>query len=240
MTKRKPKLVVLTGAGMSAESGIATFRGADGLWEGHRVEEVASPKGFEANPSLVLEFYNQRRRQIVAAQPNEGHRVLARLERVFDVHIVTQNVDDLHERAGSHRVLHIHGEIRKAHSIADPQCVVELEGTELSLGDVGPDGHQLRPHIVWFGEEVPAFGQATQIVEEADLVLVVGTSLQVYPAAGLVGLAPAGVPILVVDPHSPLKGGGRVEVLPVGAVEGLGQLERRWTSADPQAPGADV
>ena len=240
MTKRKPKLVVLTGAGMSAESGIATFRGADGLWEGHRVEEVASPEGFEANPSLVLEFYNQRRRQIVAAQPNEGHRILARLERVFDVHIVTQNVDDLHERAGSQRVLHLHGEIRKAHSTADPQCVVELEGTELSLGDVGPDGHQLRPHIIWFGEEVPAFGLATQIIEEADLVLVVGTSLQVYPAAGLVGLAPAGVPIVVVDPHSPLEGGGRVEVLPVGAVEGLGQLERRWTSADPQAPGADV
>jgi NAD-dependent deacetylase len=240
MTKRKSKLVVLTGAGMSAESGIGTFRGADGLWEGHRVEEVASPEGFEANPGLVLEFYNQRRRQIVAAQPNEGHRALARLEKVFDVHIVTQNVDDLHERAGSQRVLHLHGEIRKAHSTGDPQCVVDVEGTELSLGDVGPDGLQLRPHIVWFGEEVPAFGQAARVMDEADLVLVVGTSLQVYPAAGLVGLAPAGAPIVVVDPHSPLEGGTRVEVLPVGAVEGLGQLEIRWASADPQAPGADV
>jgi NAD-dependent deacetylase len=162
------------------------------------------------------------------------------LEKVFDVHIVTQNVDDLHERAGSQRVLHLHGEIRKAHSTGDPQCVVDVEGTELSLGDVGPDGLQLRPHIVWFGEEVPAFGQAARVMDEADLVLVVGTSLQVYPAAGLVGLAPAGAPIVVVDPHSPLEGGTRVEVLPVGAVEGLGQLEIRWASADPQAPGADV
>ena len=238
MTKHKPKLVVLTGAGMSAESGIATFRGVDGLWEGHRVEEVASPEGFEANPSLVLEFYNQRRRQIVAAQPNEGHVVLARLEEVFDVHIITQNVDDLHERAGSQQVLHLHGEIRKARSTANSECVLELAGTELSLGDFGPDGHQLRPHIVWFGEEVPAFGQATNIMAAADLVLVVGTSLQVYPAAGLVGLAPADVPIVVVDPHSPLEGGGRVEVMSVGAVEGLLQLEMRWTSADPQAPGA--
>ena len=225
---------------MSAESGIATFRGVDGLWEGHRVEEVASPEGFDANPSLVLEFYNQRRRQIVAAEPNEGHFVLARLEEVFDVHIVTQNVDDLHERAGSRRVLHLHGEIRKARSTGNPECVLELEGTELSLGDLGPDGHQLRPHIVWFGEEVPAFGQATKIMDAADLVLVVGTSLQVYPAAGLVGLAPVGVPIVVVDPHSPLEGGGHVEVLPVGAVEGLALLETRWSSADPQAPGADV
>ena len=240
MTKQKPKLVVLTGAGMSAESGIATFRGADGLWEGHRVEEVASPEGFEANPNLVLEFYNQRRRQIVAAEPNEGHRALARLEEVFDVHIVTQNVDDLHERAGSQHVLHLHGEIRKARSTADSECVVELEGTELSLGDLGPDGHQLRPHIVWFGEEVSAFGQATKIMDAADLVLVVGTSLQVYPAAGLVGLAPADAPIVVVDPHSPLEGGGRVEVLPLGAVEGLGQLEKRWASTDPQAPSANA
>ena len=223
---------------MSAESGIATFRGTDGLWEGHRVEEVASPEGFKANPHLVLEFYNQRRRQIVDAQPNEGHHVLARLEKVFDVCIVTQNVDDLHERAGSQRVLHLHGEIRKARSTADPKCVVALEGTELSLGDTGPDGHQLRPHIVWFGEEVPTFGQATQIMEEADVVLVVGTSLQVYPAAGLVGLAPSAAPIVVVDPHSPLEGGGRVEVLSVGAVEGLGRLEQRWASADPKAPSA--
>jgi len=137
-------------------------------------------------------------------------------------------------------VLHLHGEIRKARSTANPECVLELEGTELSMGDLGPDGHQLRPHIVWFGEEVPAFGQATKIMDDADLVLVVGTSLQVYPAAGLVGLAPAGVPIVVVDPHSPLEGGGRVEVLPLGAVEGLALLETRWASADPKTPGADV
>ena len=163
MANRMHKLVVLTGAGMSAESGIATFRGEDGLWEGHRVEDVASPEGFVANPAMVLEFYNQRRRQVLAARPNEGHKVLARLENMFDVHVVTQNVDDLHERAGSLRVLHLHGEIRKARSMVDPQCVVVLDGAELTLGDLGPDGHQLRPHIVWFGEEVPAFSRAAQI-----------------------------------------------------------------------------
>ena len=240
MANRMHKLVVLTGAGMSAESGIATFRGADGLWEGHRVEDVASPEGFVANPAMVLEFYNQRRRQVLAARPNEGHKVLARLENMFDVHVVTQNVDDLHERAGSHRVLHLHGEIRKAQSTVDPQCVVVLDGAALTLGDLGPDGHQLRPHIVWFGEEVPAFSRAAQIMEKADLVLVVGTSLQVYPAAGLVGLTPPGVPIVVVDPHSPLEEGGQVEVVPLSAVEGLARLERRWASAYPKAPSADI
>jgi NAD-dependent deacetylase len=240
MANRMHKLVVLTGAGMSAESGIATFRGADGLWEGHRVEDVASPEGFVANPDMVLEFYNQRRRQVLAARPNEGHKVLARMENMFDVHIVTQNVDDLHERAGSLRVLHLHGEIRKAQSTVNPQCVVVLEGAELTLGDLGPDGHQLRPHIVWFGEEVPAFSRAAQIVKAADLVLVVGTSLQVYPAAGLVGLVPPGVPIVVVDPHSPLEEGGQVEVVSLNAVEGLARLERRWASAYPKTPSADT
>lgn len=213
---------------MSAESGIATFRGADGLWEGHRVEEVASPEGFAANPELVFDFYNQRRRHIVAAQPNEGHLALARLEEVMEVHIVTQNVDDLHERAGSTNVLHLHGEIRKARSVARPDVVVPLEGTELNVGDLGPDGAQLRPHIVWFGEAVPMIDAAMDVVTSADVVVVVGTSLQVYPAAGLVGHAPQHAPIHVVDPNTPLEGGGRVELHRCGAVEGLTLLETRW------------
>ena len=211
MQTSKPKLVVLSGAGMSAESGIATFRGADGLWEGHRVEEVASPEGFEANPELVLEFYNQRRRQIVEAQPNKGHLALARMESLFDVHVITQN-----------------GEIRKARSTQRADMVLDLPGTELNLGDVGPDGAQLRPHIVWFGEAVPLMDAAMDVVAAADVVIVVGTSLQVYPAAGLVGYVPLDAPIHVVDPHTPLEGGGRVELHRCGAVEGLTRLESRW------------
>jgi NAD-dependent deacetylase len=213
---------------MSAESGIATFRGVDGLWEGHRVEEVASPEGFAAQPELVLEFYNQRRRQIVDARPNEGHVALARLEDLFDVHVITQNIDDLHERAGSTQVLHLHGEIRKARSTRDPRLVVDLPGTELDLGDLGPDGAQLRPHIVWFGESVPMIDPAMDLVQTADVVIVVGTSLQVYPAAGLVGYAPPSAPVHVVDPNTPLEGGGRVELHRCGAVEGLTRLEARW------------
>lgn len=213
---------------MSAESGIATFRGVDGLWEGHRVEEVASPEGFAAQPELVLEFYNQRRRQIVDARPNEGHVALARLEDLFDVHVITQNIDDLHERAGSTQVLHLHGEIRKARSTRDPLVVVDLPGTELDLGDLGPDGAQLRPHIVWFGESVPMIDSAMDLVQTADVVIVVGTSLQVYPAAGLVGYAPPSAPVHVVDPNTPLEGGGRVELHRCGAVEGLTRLEARW------------
>lgn len=228
MNTSQPRLVVLSGAGMSAESGIATFRGAGGLWEGHRVEEVASPEGFAAQPELVLEFYNQRRRQIVEARPNEGHFALARLEELFDVHVITQNIDDLHERAGSTQVLHLHGEIRKARSTRDPRVVVDLPSSELSLGDLGPDGAQLRPHIVWFGESVPMIDPAMDLVQTADVVIVVGTSLQVYPAAGLVGYAPPSAPVHVVDPNTPLEGGGRVELHRCGAVEGLTRLEARW------------
>ena len=227
---QRQSLVVLSGAGMSAESGIATFRGSDGLWEGHRVEEVASPEGFAANPELVLDFYNQRRRQIVAASPNEGHQALARLERIFDVHIVTQNVDDLHERGGSTNVMHLHGEIRKARSVADETLVVPINGTELNVGDCGPDGAQLRPLIVWFGEAVPLIESAMDVVSQADVLVVVGTSLQVYPAAGLVGYAPANAPIHVIDPHAPIEGGGRVEIHACAAVEGLLELERRWSA----------
>ena len=228
--KQRQKLVVLSGAGMSAESGIATFRGVDGLWEGHRVEEVASPEGFAEHPERVLEFYNQRRRQVIQSEPNEGHKALARLESLFDVHIVTQNIDDLHERGGSTQVLHLHGEIRKARSTRDERLVLELEGSELCLGDCGPDGAQLRPHIVWFGEAVPLIEPAMDIVASADIVVVVGTSLQVYPAAGLVGYAPAHVPIHVIDPNTPMERGGRVEIHACGAVEGLTRLESRWST----------
>ena len=227
---QRQSLVVLSGAGMSAESGIATFRGSDGLWEGHRVEEVASPEGFAANPELVLDFYNQRRRQVVAASPNEGHRALARLERLFDVHVVTQNVDDLHERGGSTKVMHLHGEIRKARSMADETLVIPIEGTELNADDCGPDGAPLRPHIVWFGEAVPLIESAMDVVSKADVLLVVGTSLQVYPAASLVGYAPTHVPIHVIDPHAPIEGGERVEIHACGAVEGLLKLEVRWSA----------
>ena len=228
--KQRKKLVVLSGAGMSAESGIPTFRGVDGLWEGHRVEEVASPEGFAEHPERVLEFYNQRRRQVIQSEPNEGHKALARLESLFDVHIVTQNIDDLHERGGSTRVLHLHGEIRKARSTRDERLVVNLEGSELCLGDCGPDGAQLRPHIVWFGEAVPLIEPAMDSVASADIVVVVGTSLQVYPAAGLVGYAPSNVPIHVIDPNTPMEGGGRVEIHACGAVEGLTRLESRWSA----------
>ena len=228
--KQRKKLVVLSGAGMSAESGIATFRGVDGLWEGHRVEEVASPEGFAEHPERVLEFYNQRRRQVIQSEPNEGHKALARLESLFDVHIVTQNIDDLHERGGSTRVLHLHGEIRKARSTRDERLVVNLEGSELCLGDCGPDGAQLRPHIVWFGEAVPLIEPAMDIVGSADIVVVVGTSLQVYPAAGLVGYAPSNAPIHVIDPNTPMEGGGRVEIHACGDVEGLTRLESRWSA----------
>ena len=197
------RVVVLTGAGISAESGLQTFRGADGLWEGHRVEDVATPEAWAANPGLVLDFYNQRRRAVRAAQPNAAHRALVDLERAYDVRIVTQNVDDLHERAGSTQVLHLHGEVLKARSTRDPRLVRHLGGRDIELGELCELGSQLRPHIVWFGEMVPAMDEAAEIVAEADVLLVVGTSLQVYPAAGLVFEAPRKARRIVVNPEVP-------------------------------------
>ncbi|AWH85881.1 NAD-dependent protein deacylase [Flavobacterium album] len=195
----KKKLVILSGAGVSAESGINTFRDAGGLWEGHDVMEVASPEGFRKNPALVLDFYNQRRRQLFEVQPNKAHSIIAELEEDFDVTVITQNVDDLHERAGSTNVLHLHGELLKARSINSYDAFEWKE--DINLGDLHTDGHQLRPHIVWFGEAVPAISEAIEIVEEADFVVVVGTSLQVYPAAGLMDYAKPNVPIFYVDPN---------------------------------------
>jgi NAD-dependent deacetylase len=197
------RIVVLSGAGISAESGLQTFRGADGLWEGHRVEDVASPEGWAANPELVLEFYNQRRRAVRAAAPNAAHRALVDLERAYDVRIVTQNVDDLHERAGSTQVLHLHGEIVLARSTRDPRLIRHLGDADIQLGDRCELGSQLRPHIVWFGEMVPAMEEAVELVADADVLIVVGTSLQVYPAAGLVFEAPKRARRIVVNPDIP-------------------------------------
>ncbi len=197
------KLVVLTGAGVSAESGIATFRGADGLWEGHDVAEVASPQGWQKNQSLVLDFYNKRRKNVMEAQPNKAHTLLAALEKHFKVDIITQNIDDLHERAGSTNVLHLHGEITKTRSTKDPSLIYDCNSWELNKGDLCEQQSQLRPHIVWFGEAVPMMEMAMEITQQADILLVVGTSLQVYPAAGLIYEVKPNTPIYVIDPETP-------------------------------------
>ncbi len=194
------KIVVLTGAGISAESGIKTFRDSDGLWENHRIEDVATPEGWAKNPELVLEFYNQRRAQLFDVQPNDGHRALAGLEKNFEVHVVTQNVDDLHERAGSTRVLHLHGELRKVRSTRFPDLIYDWD-KDVKLGDKCERGAQLRPHIVWFGEAVPMLEPAAELASEADIFIIVGTSLQVYPAASLMVYAKPSIPFYYVDPR---------------------------------------
>lgn len=193
------KLVVLTGAGMSAESGIKTFRDADGLWEGHDIYEVASPQGFAANPTLVLDFYNQRRRQLLTVSPNLGHKNIAKLENYFDVTIVTQNIDNLHEQAGSTNVIHLHGELLKGRSSKNNNDVFEWK-KDINLGDVAKDGSQIRPHIVWFGEDVPMIEDAISVVEKADVLAIIGTSMLVYPAASLVNFISPNTPIYFIDP----------------------------------------
>lgn len=198
----KKKLVVLTGAGISAESGLKTFRDADGLWEGYDIYEVATPMAWKRNPALVLEFYNFRRRNVRDAQPNAAHYILADLQEHFDVHIITQNIDDLHERAGSKNILHLHGEILKMLSEKDETLIYPIE-EDIQLGDSAEDGAQLRPHIVWFEEPVPLIAEAAEIVKRADVFMVVGTSLVVYPAAGLVDYAPYPIPKFIVDKKIP-------------------------------------
>ena len=195
------KIIVLSGAGVSAESGISTFRDSGGLWEQYRIEDVATYDAWLKNRKLVLDFYNQRRKQLLEVKPNAGHYELVRLEKNFEVEIITQNVDDLHERAGSKNVLHLHGELKKARSTADDNYVVDIDGWELNEGMTCPKGAQLRPHIVWFGEAVPMIEPAARLCMQADYFIVVGTSLNVYPAAGLVNYAPSGIPIYVVDPN---------------------------------------
>ena len=198
-SRARPRLTVLSGAGISAESGVRTFRASDGLWEEHRIEDVATPEGFARDPALVHAFYNARRRQLDEVSPNAAHRALAEAEAYLDVHIVTQNVDDLHERAGSSKVLHLHGELRKARSTRDEGYVVDWQG-DMSDAEVDPRGYPMRPHIVWFGEAVPLLETAAALVAESDYLLVVGTSLQVYPAAGLLGFARPDCPVAYVDP----------------------------------------
>jgi len=193
------KIVVLTGAGISAESGIKTFRDADGLWEGHDIMEVASYSGWEKNPELVLDFYNKRRSELITVQPNRAHEILAELEADFEVHIITQNVDDLHERAGSKNIIHLHGELLKVRSVANENYILDWKN-DLKIGDFDDKNNQLRPHIVWFGEEVPMIEQAVTIVETADILIIVGTSLQVYPAAGLMNYVNQNVPVYYIDP----------------------------------------
>jgi NAD-dependent deacetylase len=197
------KLVVLTGAGISAESGIKTFRDSGGLWEGHRVEDVATPEGWKRNPEMVLEFYNQRRKQAMDVKPNRGHEILVELEQHFDVTIITQNVDNLHERAGSSRVIHLHGSLFESRSTKNPALVYPIPGWELKWGDVCELGSQLRPNIVWFGEAVPMIEVAADIASGADIFLVVGTSMVVYPAAGLIDYVPTQVKKYVIDPKKP-------------------------------------
>ena len=222
------KLVVLTGAGISAESGIKTFRDADGLWEGHNVMDVASPEGWHRNKELVLDFYNQRRKQLLEVKPNKGHFGLAELEKDFDVHIITQNVDNLHELAGTTKVLHLHGELLKVRSTVNENYILDWH-TDLNIGDFDTKGHQLRPHIVWFGEMVPALEEAVNITEQADYVAVIGTSLQVYPAASLVEYVNPNCNVFYIDPKPAkiynLK--NHIEIFPLRATQGVPVLKEK-------------
>lgn len=226
------KLVVLTGAGMSAESGISTFRDSGGLWEQYSVEEVATPEGYAANPKLVIDFYNARRKQLLEVVPNRGHKLLAGLERDFKVTVVTQNVDNLHERAGSTNVIHLHGELTKVTSSRnpnDPRCIRELtpEQYEVKMGDLAADGTQLRPFIVWFGEAVPLIEKAVDEVMEADVFVIIGTSLNVYPAAGLLHYVRPGVPVYLIDPKEvAVPANRKVHVIRKGASEGMEELKK--------------
>ncbi|MFP5436683.1 MAG: SIR2 family NAD-dependent protein deacylase [Bacteroidia bacterium] len=225
----RKKIVVLSGAGVSAESGVATFRDANGLWEGHDVMEVATPEGFKKNPALVLEFYNQRRRQLFEVEPNEAHNIIAALEQDFDVTVVTQNVDDLHERAGSTHIIHLHGELLKARCTVNEAAILDWK-EDIAAGQLHPEtGKQLRPHIVWFGEAVPAIIEAAEAVDQADIIIVIGTSMQVYPAAGLVDYAKPDAKIYYIDPRpAPIPNmHHRVEVLAMGGSEGMRVLRER-------------
>ncbi|MBL4747064.1 MAG: NAD-dependent deacylase [Flavobacteriaceae bacterium] len=224
-------LVVLTGAGISAESGLQTFRDADGLWEGHDIMEVASPEGWHQNKPLVLDFYNKRRAQLKEVQPNSAHKFLAYLEQYYKVKIITQNVDNLHERAGSNHVLHLHGELLKVRSTKNEALVYNWEN-DLLLGDMGADNAQLRPHIVWFGEDVPLLETAASITETADILVIVGTSMQVYPAASLINYVKFGTPIYFIDPKPTIskKSHPHLTIIAKKAVDGVRDLVKILTS----------
>ncbi|MBI3140080.1 MAG: NAD-dependent deacylase [Sphingobacteriales bacterium] len=222
----KKKLIVLTGAGISAESGLKTFRDSDGLWEGYRIEDVATPRAWRKDPQRVLDFYNYRRKNVLQAKPNAAHYGLVELEKDFDVTIITQNIDNLHERAGSTRILHLHGEILKMRSERDTELVYEING-DIKLGDTAEDGCQLRPHIVWFEEAVPMMEQAVPAVASADIFLVIGTSLVVYPAAGLVNYTRPGIPVFILDKKIPyIKNNDRLTAIEKPATEGMEELKQ--------------
>jgi len=222
------RIVILTGAGMSAESGISTFRDNDGLWKKHRFEDLATPDAWAKDPELVMEFYNVRRKQLFEVKPNTGHLALVKLEEKYDVQIITQNVDDLHERAGSSNVLHLHGELKKSRSTIDESLVYEMDHWELKIGDKCEKGSQLRPHIVWFGEAVPMIGPAAEITSTADIFMVIGTSMVVYPAAGLIGYAPANIPKYYIDPKASKVGGiSNLDIIQKKAGEGMPELVGR-------------
>ena len=223
----KKKLVVLTGAGISAESGLRTFRDSDGLWEGYDIYEVASPRGWLKDPKVVLDFYNMRRKDVAKAKPNDAHLGLAELEKDFDVHIITQNIDDLHERAGSSHVLHLHGEIFKMRSVKNISTIYPITD-DINIGDMAPDGGQLRPHIVWFEEPVSMIEGAADIAAVADIFVVIGTSLVVYPAAGLVNYAPGEIPKFIIDKNIPYtQSVANITAFEMGASEGMGILKER-------------
>ena len=216
-------LVVLTGAGISAESGIKTFRDADGLWEGHDVMQVASPFGWEKDQELVLDFYNERRKQLLSVDPNNAHTVLAELEQDFNVEIITQNIDDLHERAGSSNVLHLHGELLKARSTFDENLVLDWR-QDIKIGDFCEHNFQLRPHVVWFGEAVPMMEKAIQKVSKADIIAIIGTSMQVYPAAGLIDFAPVKTPVYFIDPNPNIRENEYLNIYAEKAVSGVPKM----------------
>ena len=220
----KQKLVVLTGAGISAESGLKTFRDSDGLWEGYNIEEVATPEAWHKNPSLVQQFYNERRKAVLKAEPNKAHVLLAELEKHFEVQIITQNIDNLHERAGSNNILHLHGEIVKSRSTINSDDIYPISGWELKMGDVCISGFQLRPHIVWFGESVPMIEAAEKIVRDADIFVIIGSSLQVYPAAGLVNKTRPETPIYIIDPKQINLYDTSAYVIQKNAVAGIEEL----------------
>lgn len=224
----KKKIVVFSGAGMSAESGIKTFRDTGGLWEEYKIEDVATFEAWLKNQDLVLDFYNQRRKQVMEAQPNEAHKLVAELQKYFDVQVITQNIDDLHERAGSKKVLHLHGEIMKGRSTAKQELVYELKHWEIKAGDVCEVGSQIRPHIVWFGEAVPEMEKATELAEEADIFITIGTSLNVYPAANLIHVVSTHIPKFLVDPGDfNLDYIKNLTIIKATAVEGMKILAKK-------------
>lgn len=220
------KLVVLTGAGISAESGLKTFRDSDGLWEGYNIYDVATPEAWERNPTMVQEFYNERRRQVLSSVPNQAHQLLANLERYFDVEIITQNIDDLHERAGSTKITHLHGIITKSQSDKKSNLTYQINGSEIKMGELCELGSQLRPHVVWFGESVPMIEVAAEICSKADIFVLIGTSLAVYPAAGLIDFIPSLTPKYIIDPRTPkVKRYKNIICIEKNAVEGVAALK---------------